>query len=1114
MWLSKVAIRRPVTVIVMTFLILLLGLASLRGIGIDLLPKMTFPVMAVITRYPGAGPSEVEQLVTRPLEETIGTVTNVKSIYSMSQEGVSMVLPEFEWGTNMDMAATEIRERIDLMKAFLPDEVSNPMVVKADPSMMPVIHLSLSGGRDIAQLTTLAEDLVKPRLERLDGVSSVGIIGGVAKEVHVVLDPLRVSGYGISPSQVAGALRMENVNLPGGAVEQAGMRLILRTMGEFQSLDDIERVVIPTGMGGMTGAGMDAGTAGGGGAMIAGAGGSATLSSAGTPPAQVMIRDVGRVEYGYAERTQIARVNGRPSIGIVIQKQSGANTVQVSDRVLAEVKNLEKELPSTVKMSVALDQAEFIRLSITNLLQNMLIGGILAVLVLWVFLRSVRSTLVIAISIPVSAVAALVLVYFSGMTLNLMSLGGLALGVGMLVDNSIVVLESIFRHRQKGERADEAAFVGASEVGGAVTASTLTTMAVFVPILFISGLAAQIFRELALTVSFALATSLFIAVTFVPMMASRMLAGSVGGSGTGSGGVGSRTSPDSDTASRTDSGSDGARRGRLSAWIERMGNAVDGLPKWYRGVLVNALRRRRLVLIVALVAMIVCGAAIPLLGSELIPTADSGMIMVSVTMPKGSALSETARVAGMVEQECLEIPEVDTVFETVGSQTAVAFGLTEGQSDTASFNLELVRKKERSRSTEQVAEELRQRLARVPGAEHRVSAGGMVAAESFMGAPVEVRVRGDDLERVKEIAAAVEARIKDIPGLRDVESSLEEGRPELRVVVDRGKAAFYGFSAASVASGLKASVQGETAAKFRVSGDEMDIRVVLKEGSRATPQDVEAIQLTSPLGVAVPLRDLASVVVEEGPTMIEREDQARVAFVNAQLEGRTLGQVVQDIEARLKDFPLPYGYSIEVSGQAEQMAETFGDLGFALVLAVILVYMVMAAQFESFVQPAIIMAAVPLALTGVVPGLVLARTPISIPVLVGAITLAGVVVNNAIVLVDYTNQLRSRGLGRDEAVLEAGATRLRPILMTTVTTVLGLLPLVFGTGEGAEMQKPLAVTVAGGLTMSTVLTLVVVPAVYTLVDDIGAKIAERLRGRGHKGVPAEAVEALGRGEVG
>ncbi|HHY38753.1 MAG TPA: efflux RND transporter permease subunit [Clostridia bacterium] len=1108
MWLCKVAIRRPVTVIVLTVLILLLGLTSLRGIGIDLLPKMTFPVMAIITRYSGAGPSEVEQLVTRPLEEMIGTVTNVRSISSMSQEGVSMVFAEFEWGTNMDTAATEVRERIDLVKGYLPDDVSNPMVIKADPSMIPVIQLSLSGGRDLAQLTSLAEDLVKPRLERIDGVSAVGITGGVTEEVHVILDPVRLAGYGISPSQVAGALAMENVNLPGGAVEQAGTHLVLRTMGEFQSLEDVERVVIPTGIGmgmgvspsagavagatmgggldGLSGTGMGA-AGGGGGSVTSGFGGSLGLSAgANRPPVQVMIRDVGRVEYGYAERRQITRVNGRPSIGLVIQKQSGANTVQVSDRVLEEVKKLQKELPSTVSLQVALDQAEFIRLSIMNLLQNIVIGGILAVLVLWVFLRSVKSTLVIAVSIPVSAVAALVLVYFSGMTLNLISLGGLALGVGMLVDNSIVVLESIFRHRQKGKEAEEAAYVGTTEVGGAVTASTLTTIAVFVPILFISGLAAQIFRELALTVSFALATSLFVAVTFVPMVAARMMAGGL----TLSDGVGEN---------EASSGPSRRKAKRWRVWVDRLGDAVDSLPVWYRGVLGKALRRRKPILILAVVAMVACGAAIPVLGSELIPMTDSGIITLNVTMPKGSALSETARVAGVVEEECLEIPEIDTVFETVGSESIMMFGLSEGQSDLASFTLELVPKDSRERSTEEVAEELRRRLARIPGADLKVSTGSAMGFnEALMGAPLQVSVKGDDLERVKEIAAAVAARIKDVPGLRDVKSTLEEGRPELRVIVDRGRAAFYGFNAASIASTLKASVQGETAAKFRVSGDEMDIRVVLEEGARATPQDVEAIQLTSPLGVTVPLKEVASLVIEEGPTTIEREDQARVAYVNAELTGRTLGQVVKDVEARLKDLPLPYGYSVSVSGQAEQMAEAFGDLSFALVLAIVLVYMVMAAQFESFIQPAIIMGAVPLALTGVIPGLILTRTPVSIPVYIGAITLAGIVVNNAIVLVDYTNQLRARGMNRDEALVEAGATRLRPILMTTVTTVLGLLPLVLGIGEGSEMQRPLAVTVVGGLTMSTLLTLVVVPAIYTLVDDIGSRIAKRLGGRSRK----------------
>jgi HAE1 family hydrophobic/amphiphilic exporter-1 len=1048
MRLPELSIRRPVTTIIVTLLILLLGLVSLRGIGIDLLPDMTFPTIIVLTRYPGSGPAEVENLVTRRIEEAIGSVTNVKAITSMSQEGVSMVFPEFEWGTNMDTAGIEVRERIDLIKRYLPEGTLAPTIVKADPSMIPAVYLSMSGGRDMAQLTALAEDLVKPRLERLDGVSSAAVIGGVKREVHVYLDPVRLHNYGISPQQVANVLMADNINLPGGTVEESGTRLVLRTMGEFQSLEDIERTLVPTAMSSMA----------------------LSMDGLTTVPPQIMIRDIARVEYGYAERDQIARVNKEPSIGIVIQKQTGTNTVQVSNRVLSEIDTLKRELPPTVDLSVVFDQGEFIRISIVSLVQNIIIGGLLAVLILWVFLRNIRSTLVIAASIPVSIVAAFVLVYFSGMTLNLVSLGGLALGVGMLVDNSIVVLESIFRHRQEGKKADEAALIGTTEVGGAVIASTLTTIAVFVPILFISGLAAEIFRELALTVSFSLGASLLIALTFVPMVASRMLAQDKG-------------------IIRASRIAESEGKKGVTAWFDKVAETLPGI---YEESLTWALKRRGTVLLVSGICVAVSALLIPSLGSELIPNVDTGQIILTATLPKGASLSETCEVAARIEDMCLDIPEIETMFETIGSEsTGTMLGLGGGQSDLATFNIQLAKKADRNRSTGQVAVALREELERIPGAEFKVSESGAVQAGALLGGAVQVTVTGDDLDQLKEISGTVVEMIEDIPGLIDVESGMEEGRPELQIVVDRGKAHSYGLTAAGIASGVRSCIQGEKVSKFRASGDEIDITVKLENSSRMTPQDIEGVPLATPLGISVPLGEVASATVKRGPVMIERKDQARVARVNAELEGRTLGDVTREIESRLSGLPLPYGYSIMVSGQAGQMAEAFGDLTFALILAIVLVYMVMAAQFESFIQPAIIMASLPLALIGVMPGLWLGRIPLSIPVFVGGITLAGIVVNNAIVLVDYTNQLRAGGLSREEAVFKAGRTRLRPILMTTLTTVLGLIPLVLGRGEGSEMQRPLAVTVAGGLAVSTLLTLIVVPVVYTLVDDIGARLNKK-----------------------
>lgn len=1013
--------------------LIVLGTVSLTRISIDLLPKMTLPIAAVMATYPGAGPEEIEELVAKPLESVLATVSNVDSIQSISSADAATIIVQFNWGTDMDFATLDMREKIDLALSRLPDGVDRPMVVKFDPSMMPITILSVSSeGRDLASLKTLLEDKVAPRLERIDGVAYATVMGGPQEEVRVLVDSRRLAGYGFSLAQLVQALKAENLNMPGGTIDQGTREFILRTTGEFKSLDELRNLVLmsPQGVG-------------------------------------VRLGDLADVEE-VEDQKEYTLLNGRPSIGIMIQKEAGANTVKVADQVHREMDRLSREL-SGIKYSYVFDQAKFIQRSIGNLTSNAVSGAVLAIIILYLFLRNVRSTLVIALSIPISFIATFTLVYFNGLTLNMMSLGGLALGVGMLVDNSIVVLENIYRHREEGESRLLAAQNGAGEVAMAITASTLTTIAVFLPIVFIQGLTAQIFRELALTVTFSLLASLLVALTVVPMLASKILV--INGN--------SDTTPGRPSVFY-----------RASHW---MGRRLAALNDRYRALLAWALDHRRAALLGAAAAFILSLLAVPLVGAEFFPATDAGRLSVSVKLPSGTTLEETDKVAERVGQIVSAYPEVETVFVSAG-RSLQGGSMSGSDSNTASLNIELKPKSERRRSDREIADAIRRQVAKIPGAEIRVSVSDVMSmGGGGVSQAISLSIRGDDLNVLRGLAAKAEALVAEVPGTREVQTSFSEGRPEVQVRLNRAKAASLGLSAAQVAQTVSTAVQGQVATEYRVGGKEKDIRVQLAEESANSLAALRSLLISTPTGLTVPLADVADIVIARGPVTIDREDQARVVTVSCDVFGRPLGGVSQDIRRQLAGLKLPPGYTITFGGQNKEMTDAFAGLSLALGLAVILVYMVMAAQFESLLHPFTIMFSMPLALIGVVLALLITRKAVSVPAFIGVIVLAGIVVNNAIVLVDYINALRARGLGMREAILTAGPVRLRPILMTTLTTVLGLIPLALGLGEGGEMQAPLAITVIGGLSMSTLLTLVVVPLVYTLFEDIGSGLRRRLR---------------------
>ncbi|MDN5347526.1 MAG: hydrophobic/amphiphilic exporter (mainly bacteria), family [Clostridia bacterium] len=1028
---SRFVVRRPVAVTMAVLVVILLGIVSLTRLRIDLLPELELPMAAVITSYPGAGPEEIEKTVTRPLEDVLGRVQNVKNIRSMSMTGSSVVMLEFEWGTDMDFAALDMREKVDLAEAYLPDAAEKPMVLKMDPNMFPIITLAMHGDMDEQRLKDLAENTVKNRLERLEGVASVSVQGGLKREIQVIFKPERLHAFNLSLLQVVQALQSENLTFSGGKLEDARRDLLIRVTGEFKSLDDIRQVAL-------------------------------ALPTGGT----VRLGEIADVRDYHADRTSFALFNGQPSIGLSIQKQTTANTVAVSREVKKALKELKSELPPGVVIETVLDQADFIQKSINSIYQDIILGSILAMLIIFIFLRNLRSTLIIGITIPISLISTFVLMYFGHMTLNLITLGGLSLGIGRMVDDAIVVLDNIYRHRQEGMEASEAAAFGAGEVTNAVVASTLTTVAVFLPISFAQGLASQIFTPMALTVFSALMASLAVALSVTPMLASKVFAGRL---------PGEIVNP-RNTWQKLMSGQ----------WFDRLSEAYGRFLRWSLG-------RRQLVLAAAVIIFILSLLLLPLVGFEFFPASDQGELTVSINLAKGTVLEETSRVADRVVEIIQRQPEVKDIYLEIGSSGGTASFLGGETPEAANIQVTLVDLNARKRSAAEVAAAIRKEVAHIPGAEITVAAASFMR-HGISGAPVQIDIHGEDFKVLEQLAAEVKKRVETVPGAVSVKSSLEEGRPQVEVVVDRERAAFYNLGAVQIGNTVAAAIQGKVATRYRVGGDEYDLRVRLEEASRQNLSDLENLTVPAPTGVQVPLKEVARLRLGTTPSTIERYNQDRVASVTADLQGRPLGEVMGDIRQKLADMKLPSGYYIDYTGETQQMMETFGDLSFVLIVAILLVYMIMAAQFESLLYPFVIMFAIPLSLIGVVLALLITGRHFGITAFIGVIMLTGIVLANAIVLVDFINILRQRGIPRLEAIVAAGKVRLQPILMTALTTILAMLPIAIGIGEGAELQSPMATAVIGGLLTSTVLTLVVVPVIYTVLEDVRDRILRRRRG--------------------
>jgi HAE1 family hydrophobic/amphiphilic exporter-1 len=1059
MRLVEFSLGRRVTVSMCAVALVVFGWVAFGRLPINLLPELSYPSLTVETRFPGAAPGEVEVLVSRPVEEAVGVVAGVQRLVSVSRPGLSQVTLEFGWGRNMDFASMDVREKLD--RVILPRETSKPVVLRFDPANDPVQRLYLAGGGSLYRLRYLADEVVKKDLESTDGVAAIKVNGGYEEEIQVRVDQGKLALLGLTIEDVNRRLLQENINQAGGSLYESEARYLVRARNEFRSLEDILDTVV--------------------------------LARDGR---NVTMRDVARVERTHKQREVITRFDGREAVELAVYKEGDANTVAVARAVERRLERVRRELPAGITVATGVDQSRFIQASIDEVIGNAALGGLIAIVVLLFFLKDVAGTLIIGVSIPISIIATFFLMYQTGTTLNVMSLGGLALGVGMLVDNAIVVLESIARRRERGEPAARAARAGASEVGRAVVASTLTTVAVFAPVVFVEGIAAQIFRDQALTVSFALLASLAVSLTLIPMMTA--LAGGRAG-----------TAPPAPSAADPGAGGGFRRAARRVSGAVLVGGPIAGLRGLrigfaaaargvaaalrplargfdaalavvhhaYPPLLKAALRAPAVVLGLALLAS--AGALLVgrNLGVDLIPSFSQGEFSFLIEMPEGTPLESTDRFV----QEVQPVLQGDA---RVASHSAIAGGAglslartgTEGE-NTARLQVRL-RPGASRRDEEEVAARIRERLLAAGVARFKFERPTYFTFRT----PIEVEVYGDDLGDLTTAAARVREAVERIPGLVDVRSSLEIGAPELQIAFNREQLARLGLDLFQVAATVRNKVQGEVATRFLEGDREIDVRVRSVEPGRASVDDVRNMIVGQREGRPIFLSAVAAVRRAAGPSEVRRIGQKRAVVIAGNLTGRDMGAVAAEVRAALRVLPLPAGVIAGLSGQEEEMQRSFRSLMLALALAVFLVYLVMASQFESFLHPFVVMFTVPLGGIGAVFALALTGHTINIVAIIGAVMLAGIVVNNAIVLIDAVHRLRSEGLPKEEALVQAGLTRLRPILMTSSTTVLGLLPMAAGFGEGGELRAPLAITVIGGLSAATLLTLVVIPVVYALVD--------------------------------
>jgi hydrophobic/amphiphilic exporter-1 (mainly G- bacteria), HAE1 family len=1018
MFLSNLSIKQPVFATMMMVALAVLGIASYVQLKVDFFPKIEVPVVTVTTVYPGAGPEAVEREVTKKIEEEINTVEGVRHIESISQEGLSNIIVQFQLEVSAIAASQDVRGKIAAIRGELPLEIEEPIVQRIDFAAMPIVSVGVNApGLSPQAATTFADKVVKRRIENVRGVGSVALVGESTREIQVVVDRLKLEGYHISLADVVSALKRENVDIPAGSADRGATEALVRVAARGSTAADIAGIPIKN----------REGTA-------------------------VYVRDVAQVVDGVEEPKNVAYLDERPALALEVQKQSGANTVAVADGVLKAVAELKQDLPPGVTLSIIKDDSQFIRESIEDVTTTMLIGGLLTVLIVFVFLNSWRSTVITGVTLPISVVSGFIAMRAFGFTLNVLTLMGLSLAIGMLIDDAIVVRENIVRHLQRGKDHMDAARDGTAEIGLAVMATTFTIIAVFVPVAFMGGMVGRFFYEFGITVAAAVLASLFVSFTLDPMLSSRWV--------------------DPDIERGHHPHLLGRMLQRFNAWFEDVHVRYERLLGW-------ALRHRLAVLGIAALAFVASFPILAILGGDFMPDYNRGEYQVSIKATPGATLAETRDRALEAVRRLKALADVDYTYTTIGEAGITRRPPTEG---TIYVKLKHVRGK----SFSAVLREARRAVEVVPGLTF-----GFTEAGPFGQKPLQYSVRGPDVDELDRISRELVQAMGRIPGLADVETSLEKSKPELRLEFDRERAGDLGLNVAPVAMTLRAAVTGEVATTVEDSaGDSHDVRVRLRADQRRYSDDLLALRVPTDKDdargdkILVPLGEVARALPASGPSTIRRKDLQREVRISGMNDGRSLGEVAADIERAGSALELPPGYDVLPGGDAEELKTMFRNMFQTLALAVIFIYLILASQFGSFFHPLAIMLSLPLSLVGVALALLATRDTLNIMSMIGLIMLMGLVTKNAILLIDFTNQARAKGTPRDEALVRAGSTRLRPIVMTTLAMIFGMLPLAFAIGAGAEMRAPMARAVIGGLITSTLLTLVVVPVVYTYLDGL------------------------------
>jgi HAE1 family hydrophobic/amphiphilic exporter-1 len=1051
--LIEIATERRVTIVMLMVAIALFGMVSLSRLKLNLLPDISYPTVTIRTELTGAAPVEVENLLTKPIEEAVGVIRNVHLVRSVSRSGQSDVTLEFLWGTDMDIAGVDVREKLDIL--MLPLEASRPLLLRFDPASEPIMRLGLlykeGEQTDVASLEArlkalrrLAEDRIKTDLEAEEGTAAVKVSGGLEDEIEIRVDQQKLSQLGISIDLIAARIRAENVNLSGGRLEEGNQRFLVRTLNEFQSIDEIRDAIV---------------------AYVA--------------ERPVYLRDVATVQRGYKERQAITRVRGRESVELAIYKEGDANTVQVADRLERRLESINSSLPDDMEVIKTYDQSQFISASVADVKNAALLGGIIAIIVLYGFLRDSRATTITGIAIPISVIGTFLLMYLNDISLNIMSLGGIALAVGMLVDNSIVVLENIVRKKEQGQGVLESAQNGTTEVAGAVVAATLTTIAVFFPMVFITGIAGQLFRDQALTVTFALVFSLIVALTLIPMLASLD--------------AGSRYSNENESSppSWFTRGVAFVVRmfGYVFAGVKWLFWVILWVPSWilqhlyrataavYPGLLRWSLQHRIAVVAGATLIFVATMSLLPRLGTELIPQLSQGEFNVDLRLAPGTPLAATDRAIQAAQRATVGISAVDLDYSVAGTGNRLDANPVDAGDNTGTLSIAL--KPGADRNVENsTMDAMRDALARLPGVQFEFSRPALMTFAS----PLQIEISGYDLDGLARVSELLVQEMSTSGRFTDIKTTVEHGNPEIQIVFDQERAAKLGLAVRDIADRVVANVRGELATRFTWRGKKIDVLVRSVDTRQSSIEEIRRLIVNPASDRPVSLDAVADISVSLGPAEIRRAAQERVAIITANIAYGDLGAAAAEAGAIIDRTPMPVGITAMVSGQSEEMQASFQSMQFALALAVFLVYLIMASQFESLIHPFVILFTIPLALVGAVLALFVTGTTINIVAFIGVIMLAGIVVNNAIVLVDLINQLQSQGKSRIDAIMEAGSARLRPILMTSLTTALGLLPMAIGFGEGSEVRAPMAITVIGGLLVSTFLTLVLIPVVYSLLD--------------------------------